>query len=122
MVYTFLCIAIVIFVVGIKILGIVPRVRHIMAESHAAVSVIKAPGLSEEEKEVAIQRAAIRMIRSFGSILIRSAFVCLTTAGFVLLFSWLGFYSIAQVYETSTDVYFLSATTIVMMMAFICMR
>lgn len=122
MVYTFLYIAIGIFVVGIKIMGIVPRVKLVMVESHAAVSVMKAPDLSEEEKEVAIQRAAIRMFGSFGSILIRGAVVCFTTAGFIFLFSKLGFYSITQLYESLTDVYFLSATTIAMIMALIYMR
>ena len=122
MVYIFLCAAIGIFIIGIKILGIIPRVRLVMAESHAAVSVMKAPDMSEEEKEVAIQRAAVRMFRSFGSIFMRVLVVCLATAGFVVLFSKLGFYSTTQVYETSTDVYFLTVTTIAMILALIFMR
>lgn len=122
MVYIFLCVALGIFIIGIKVLGIIPRVKLVMMASQEAILLMKAPALSEEEKETAIQKAAIRMFGSFASILVRVAAVCLISVGFVLLFSKLGIYSTAQVYEASTNVYFLTLTTITMILALIFIR
>ena len=122
MVYVFLCAAIGLFIIGIRVLEIVPRVTHVISASHEAVAVMKSSAMSEAEKEAAIQKAAIQMFVSFGSILVRSATVCLVPAGFILLFAKLGLYSITEVYQGSTDVYFITGSTIAMVLAFMFMR
>jgi hypothetical protein len=122
MVYIFLCAAIGLFLIGIRVLGLVPRVKLVITASKQAVAVMKSPDMSEDEKEAAIQKAAVQMFVSFGSILIRTATVCLVPLAFILLFAKLGLYTTAEVYQGSTDIYFITVSTIVMILAFALMR
>lgn len=122
MVYVFLVAAIGLFIVGIRVTGIVPRVRSVLAVSHTAVSVIKSTDMHDDEKEAAIQKAAISMIGAFVSILVRVTVICLVPVAFVMLFAWLGLYSIEEAIRASTNVYFVTASTVAMIVALVLMR
>lgn len=75
MAYLFLILAIGLFVVSIKLSGVVSKVRTVIVATREAVSLMKSTKLSEEQKEAAVQEAAIRMLGAFFSILGRVAFV-----------------------------------------------
>ena len=117
MVYFFLAASIGLFILGINVLGVVPRVKHVIANSREALSVVQSTQMSEDDKEAAIQKAAVRMFGAFGSILVRVAVICLVPVGFVYLCAGLGFYTTAEALQASTDVYFIIISSIVMIAA-----
>ncbi len=122
MVYVFLAAAIGLFIIGIRILGIVPKVKLVISASHDAIEVMKSPDMNEENKERAIQKAAVNMFSAFFSILVRVAVICLVPIGFVLFFAQLGFYANTEALDASTDLYFIMASTIAMIAALFFMR
>lgn len=114
MVYLSLVLAIGLFIVGIKILGIVPRVKLVVSATHDALAVMKSVELSEDEKEAAVQRAAVSMFGAFGSILLRVAVVCLVPVGFVLAGAKIGLYDSGELLRASTDWTFITVSTLIM--------
>ena len=122
MVYFFLAAGVVIFIIGLKVTGVVPRVRVVLSSSHDALAVMKAADLDEDEKERAVRSAAVRMFGAFFSILLRVSAICLAPVAFVVLFAYLGLYSGADALEGLSDWYFVTASTLVMVAALFVVR
>ncbi|RMD87017.1 MAG: hypothetical protein D6807_08650 [Alphaproteobacteria bacterium] len=73
MVYLALSLSLILFMLLIHLLGIVPRARAILADTRSALAVMRDAQLSEEEKETAVQKAALAMFGAAASIIARIA-------------------------------------------------
>jgi hypothetical protein len=86
MTYLFLTVATLLIVASIKALDLVPRVQRVMSDTRAAVVVMAAKNMSDEQKEAAVQAAAIRMLAAFCKI----AFVLAAASAAALAAVFLG--------------------------------
>lgn len=71
--YLFLVLGLVVFVLVVQRLGIVAKVREAVRRMGGAVAVMRATDMPDDDKERALQRAAVRMGIAFLDILARSA-------------------------------------------------
>ena len=110
------------FVAGIKILRLIPQSKQIVVATTGALAVMRSTELGEHEKEAQIQKTAIRMFASLFSILARVIILFLVPALFVVLCSWLGFYSLEEVIRAATNWYFIIGSTVIMIVPLFWMR
>ena len=117
--YAALTLTILVFIAGIRILGIVPQVKQVISQSNGALAVIKSTNLSEEQKETAIQKAAVQMLSNFLSITLRVAallgllFAVLYLGVFANIYAW------EQLLEDASNWYFIGVSSIVMIAALV---
>lgn len=71
--YVAIALAIVLFCWSLRMLGLVPASREVVSTARRAAAVIKAPELSDREKEAQTRAAAIRLFALFGTITLRAA-------------------------------------------------
>ena len=117
MIYVFLGVSIVLFVICLKIFTVMPKVSHVVFETREAISVMKSPEMSDEQKEATLQTAAVRMFGYFFSILLRVALSFGIPLGYVILGSALGFYTTEEAVATTSNWYFIIGSTLVMISA-----
>lgn len=122
MVYAFLMAAAVLFMVALRLSGTVPKVRSAMAQTRAALATLSAADLSEEAKEIAVQRAAVGMFGALGSILLRMLACVGIPAALVASGSVAGLYGMEDVVRASTDPYFIAASTAAVVAGLYLMR
>lgn len=112
--YVFLAIATVLFAVGMRLLGIVSQVRHIIADTRAAASVMATKHLSDEQKETAIQAAAIRMLAAFFKIVLLLAVASAVALAAVLLGIGLDLYTAEDAARASLNPIFLVSSAVLL--------
>lgn len=122
MVYLFLVLAIGLFIISLKILGVVRRVGLVIRDVHDAMSVIRSTDISEEEKEAEIQKAAIGMLGSFFSITLRVAATLAIPVLFVAVGSLIELYTYEEAIYAASDWKFIITSTAVMIGAMIVVR
>jgi len=114
--YAGLTVAVVLFLVGMKLTRIVDEVYRMLAATRQAMATIRAPDLDDEEKEVLVQRAAVRMFGFFFSITIKAVLILAVSAGVAALGIPLGLYQADTLADAAVDPYFLIATTVVVIL------
>ena len=82
--------AIVAFLVGFHLSGVVPAARHAIATAHAATTVLRNPLLPDDDKEVAVRKAGVSLLGSAVSILVRGLGAVLVALVPVVLADLLG--------------------------------
>lgn len=112
MVHVFLILSIGLFVVALRLSGAVPQVRFAMAQTREALAAMNSGDLSEEDKETAVQRAALRMFGSFLSILLRTILCIGVPAALVALGAAAGLYRMDDVVRAATDAWFIAGSTV----------
>lgn len=110
--YVFLTAGLVVFVLGIKLLKLVPRVKGLLVGTREAVSVMRSPDLSEDEKERRIQRAALRTSGAFVDILLRSAASLVAPLVCVAIGVGAGLYGMDEAMTAAANPYFLLFLTV----------
>ncbi|HSK41346.1 MAG TPA: hypothetical protein VK943_16395 [Arenibaculum sp.] len=111
MAYLFLILSTGLFVVALRFSGAVPQVRFAMAQTREALAAMSAGDLSEEDKETAVQKAALRMFGSFLSILLRTALCVGVPVAFVALGLAAGLYHMDDVVRAATNAWFIAGST-----------
>lgn len=111
--------AIVLFAASMKLFGVAPRIRLVMAATREATVVMRSRTLDEREKEAAVQSAAIRVVGHALAILVRVALTLAVPFAFVALGSALGLYLIGDAMRVATTWSFIIGSTIVMVGALI---
>lgn len=111
--------AIVLFAASMKLFGVAPRIRLVMAATREATVVMRSRTLDEREKEAAVQSAAIRVVGHALAILVRVALTLAVPFAFVALGSALGLYLIGAAMRVATTWSFIIGSTIVMVGALI---
>ena len=117
MIYLFLLLAMILFIASLKVFDVVPKVTFVFSETRDATSVMKSKELSDEQKEAALQKAAVRMMGSFFSILGRVGLTVVVSFSSVLLGSAIGFYEIGEAVSVASDWPFLIGSTLLMIVA-----
>jgi len=120
--YLFLALSVVVFMVGIKLLGVVTRVHKVIVLSRCAVSTMRAAQLSEDEKEIEIQRAAVEMSKSCISILVRVFLILAVPYALILFGEFLGFYNHEQLVSAATNWMFITVSSIAMVVALVVLK
>ncbi len=122
MVYFFLAASAALFFLGIRVFGIVPRVKGVIAATHVATTVMRSRDMSEEEKESAIQKAALEMIGSFLSILVRTALIVAISIAVVALGSETALFSMQDAIHAASNWTFIVVSTLLMIGAFLVFK
>lgn len=103
MVYLVLLAALVVFLLGIKFTGLIGHVSTAATDARQALTVIQNTNISEDEKEAAVQAAALRMFASFFGILARAMVAVVVSILLVLVSIWAGLCTIAAVEAALTN-------------------
>lgn len=117
MIYVFLFMAIVLFIASLKVFNVVPKVTLVFSETRDATSVLKSKDLSDDQKEAALQKAAVQMMGTFFSILGRVGLTLAVSFSSVLLGSVVGFYEIGEAVSVASDWPFIIGSTFLMIVA-----
>lgn len=113
MTYVVLSVAVAVFILLIRLTRIVPVTRVMMADTRDALAVMGAPDLSEDEKERAIQSAAIRAFRALFSIVARVAVIVFLPLLLVIVGANVGLYTLEEASAAAVNGYFIAASTLV---------
>jgi len=110
--YVFLLLALLVFMVVLDRLRLVTKVKRCIGEIGAAVAVMRAADIREEDKERAIRRATLRMGGAFLDILARSIAALLAPAAVVWAGIAAGFYGGTEAFVAASEPFFLIALTV----------
>ena len=119
MIYLALSASIVLFLVCMKLCGVVESIRPVFANSRAALAVMRSTELSDLEKEAAVQKAALGMFKSFFSVTLRILVTLAVPAAFVWAGNVTGLYTLEGAIEAASDWMFLIVSSLVVVAAFI---
>jgi hypothetical protein len=122
MIYLFLSLAVGLFVVALKASGLVPRAQVVFSATRAATAVMRSPELSEEQKETAVQKAALEMFGSLFSIAVRTVFTLALPVALVLLGCAVGLYSAEEAVRAASNWYFIVLSTVITAVAFVVIK
>jgi hypothetical protein len=122
MVYAFLAAGVLVFVICFRLLDVVPKVRAVIEATRRAQGIISSKSLTDEEKEAAVQRAAIAMTGSLVAILGRVALCVLVPTVTVWLGAQSGAYSTADALVAASSWTFIVASSVVMIAALAVIR
>jgi hypothetical protein len=122
MLYLVLAVGAVVFGVCFKLLDIVARVRAVIAAARQAHGILRSESLTDEAKEAAIQKAAIRMAGSGVALVGRLALCLLVLVGAVWLGAQSGAYTAADALAAASDWRFIIASSGAMIAALIAIR
>jgi hypothetical protein len=122
MVYAFLAAAVVVFVISFRLLDVVPNVRAAIDATRRAQGIISSKSLTDEEKETAVQRAAIAMAGTVVVILGRVAVCVLVPTLIVWLGAQAGAYSTADALVAASNWTFIAVSSAVMLAALTIIR
>jgi len=90
--------AITAFLIGFSVFGVVPAAKGAVALAGSATGTIRDKSLSDDEKEAAVQKAALGMLRASGSIFWRVAATLIATVAPIYLMDLLGLVSASAVF------------------------
>jgi len=90
MIYVSALLAIVLFAVGLWATRLLPAASKAIEISRGAIATMRDPGLSDDEKERATQRASLALMRNFLSIVLRVGVAVLASLIPLFLFDWSG--------------------------------
>jgi hypothetical protein len=122
MVYAFLAAGVLVFVISFRLLDVVPKVRAAIAATRTAQGIISSKSLTDEEKETAVQRAAIAMAGTALVILGRVAVCVLVPTLTVWLGAQSGAYSTADALVAASNWTFIAVSSVVMIAALTIIR
>jgi hypothetical protein len=122
MVYAFLAAGVLVFVICFRLLDVVPEVRAVIEAIRRAQGIISSKSLTDEEKEAAVQRAAIAMAGTVVVILGRAALCVLVPTLMVWLGAQSGTYSTADALVAASNWTFIVASSVVMIAAMTIIR
>jgi hypothetical protein len=122
MAYPFLAGAILLFALGMKLFGVVPKAGLAAAAAREATAVMTSKQLSEQQKEAAVKGAAIGMCRHACSILVRATLTLAIPLAFVVLGSAAGLYSTDDAAAAVGDWRFIAGSTIAMVALLLVLR
>ena len=122
MVYLFLAAGTLVFVVCFKLLDVIPHVSAVVATVRQAHGIIRSRGLTDEAKEVAIQKTAVSMAALLTLIIARMALCLLVPVAALWLGAQSGAYSMAEALTAASDWTFITASSAVMLAALTVLR
>ncbi len=123
MAYLALSLSLVLFVLLIRVLGIVPRVKAIASATREALLVMRSSELAEEEKEAQIQKAALVMFGAAATVLFRIALTFALPAGLILAGTCDNvLYSAAGLVEAAGNWLFIALASVAMIGAFVIFK
>ena len=122
MVYLFLCLSIGIFVLCLKVLGLIPKVLGMIATTRQALNVMSSKEMSDEAKEAAVQKASLAVLKAFFVIAFCTAVTVALPIAFVAAVSMTGLYSLEAAWLAAGNLYFLIGSSIVMIAAMVVLR
>jgi hypothetical protein len=122
MVYAFLAAGVLVFVISFRLLEVVPKVRAAIDATRRAQGIISSKSLTDEEKETAVQRAAIVMAGTAVVILGRVAVCVLVPTLMVWLGAQSGAYSTADALVAASNWTFITVSSVVMIAALTIIR
>ena len=114
MTYAFLVVSVFLFMLAIKLFGVVPQVREIMAETNTALGVMRSRELGDDEKEERVQKAAIAMMKSAVVVIIRIAATVAVPVVFVAAPVYFGLYTADEIYAAASNWIFIVVSSVVM--------
>ena len=107
--------AVAAFLVGFHLTGIIPTASRIVALARSAGSVMADRNLADEDKEKAIQKAALAMLGAAFSIFLRVAVTLLITVLPVYLLSWAGLAPAGEVFAFLARIDVIVGATVIVM-------
>lgn len=110
--YVFVVLALFVFLFALRRLRLVAKVQRCFAGIGTAVTVMRATGIDEDEKERTIRRATLRMGGAFLDILARSLAALLAPVALVLAGIAAGFYAGEEAIAAASDPLLLIALSI----------
>ena len=113
MVYLFLSVSVLVFLACLRLTGIIPVARDIVAESGAAGRVMTSSELTDDEKEARMQAVAKKLLVAFFSIVVRSVICLAIPFAVVMAGVWFGFYTDDGAATAALNWYFLIGSTVV---------
>lgn len=120
MVYASLLFALGGLMLGMRMSGLAGRIAAVAGGARHTIAVMRSRELHEEEKEAQVQRAALDLFGEFFVIAARSLAVFAAPAIFLLLCLSLGLFTVEEVEAAATNAYFIVASTLLMLAAWIC--
>jgi hypothetical protein len=122
MVYLFLAIGALVFVICLNRLDVASQMRVVVAATRQAQGIISSAHLTDEAKEVAIQKAAIAMAVSLALILGRLGLCLLIPATTLWLGAQSGAYSTADALAAAANWVFIIASSAIIITAWLAIR
>lgn len=122
MLYLVLAAGTVVFIVCFKLLDVLAQVRAVVTLTRQAHGIIRSARLTDEAKEAAIQRAAIRMAGCGGALLGCMALCLLIPTATVWLGAQSGAYTIADALAVASDWTFVIAASLGMIAILMVLR
>ena len=120
--YVALTIATVVLTLCLHFFHIVGFARRILVASGNAVATMRVPGLTDEQREIAVQRASIGVAIALASLLARVAGSFLLAFAIVYLGSAIGAYSLDALMLAAENWYFIAGSALLVVAAMIFMR
>lgn len=116
MIYLFLGLSIGLFIICLRVLSVLPAVTRVVLDSREALGILRSKDMTEEQKESAVQSAAMRMFSSSFSILFRVILCFGIPVCWVLLGSIFGFYQVEEASHVASSWSFIIGSTILMIL------
>ena len=113
MAYAILLIALALFMAAIHFTGMVSRVKGVIVTTHETVGIMRSTELDDEQKEAAVQKAAIAMMLSFVTILLRVIVICAVPTVFVYICLGAGLLTADALYAGLANWYFIVITSVI---------
>lgn len=117
-----LALAILSFLVCLKLTRVVAHVEEAAAEARQAVAVLGAPDLDDRRKEAAARAASLAMIGAFFTILLRSGVAFGLPLLLVAACVSIGIVSLEGIEAAATNIYVLIGTTLAVILAWRLLR
>ena len=115
--YAILLVALAAFMAAIHFTGMVSRVRGVIQTTHEALGIMRSAELDDDQKEAAVQKAAVAMMLSFFTILLRVIVICAIPAAFVYICISTGLVTEEGVYSSLSNWYFIVITSVIALAA-----
>ena len=106
------------FVSLFQILGLVKKSRDVVRVANQSLNIIRSPRLSDEEKEVQLQKNSQKLFGSFFILSFGGAIAVFVPLGVLYLGARLGWLSLSSTLETTFSPGFLIVSTILVIVAF----
>ena len=116
MTYVVLALAAGLCILCIRLTGLIGQTRTIMSDTRRALDVMRAPNLSEDEKESALQRASLRMFADLGMVVLQTVAVFAVPVLFVLAWTMVGHPTLEEIEAAAMSWPFILGTTAVMLL------
>jgi hypothetical protein len=110
--YVAIAIAILLFCWSLRTLGLVPASLEVVSTARRAAAVIKAPDLSDREKEAQTRAAAIRLFVLFGTIALKTVVALAVPVLAIVLLGLTDIVAMPDVIEASMSWPVIAASTI----------